>query len=209
MTFRKLVLAGFGAVALMAGGAQATTVSIDFEGFGGFYEPDFDFGGVSFQSEDPAHRMQVGSFGANGPGQSGNVIRSAVPPFGAEPRGGSFGGTFTQATVSSLSLIAGDSGGDLDIFNLQGFDVDGNLVAETGEVSSRAAISLAISGTGIASFFLRIGDLPDNDGSSFVDNVTFTQELAPVPLPGTLPLLGAALFVLGAGVRRRARVGHG
>ncbi|ABD55590.1 VPLPA-CTERM sorting domain-containing protein [Jannaschia sp. CCS1] len=197
------IAAGIVALGLAAGAANANTVSIDFEDFSGFYAPTFDFGGVSFQSVDPNQSMQVGRVGALGAGQSGHVLRSAVPPFGAEPRGGSFGGTFLGTTVSFLSLVAGDSGGDLDIFNLQGFDANGSLVSETGELRSNAATLLSIQGAGIASFLLTIGDLPDNDGSSVVDNFTFTQEVAAVPLPASLPLLGVGALALGVVARRR------
>jgi hypothetical protein len=206
MGFSKYIAAAALAICTTGGAVQASTVSLDFEDFGGFYDADFDFGGVSFRAGEPGQQMQVGTFGANGPGQSGNTLRAAVPPFGGFPRGGAFGGTFLGRTVSALSLVAGDSGGDLDIFNLQAFDAGGNLVDETGEVSANSAIALSVSGSGIASFFLTIGDRPNNNGSSFVDNVSFTQELAPVPLPTSLPLLGAGLLGLGFVARRRRKM---
>ncbi|MEJ6389011.1 PEP-CTERM sorting domain-containing protein [Gymnodinialimonas ulvae] len=205
MGISNYIAAAVVAFCAMGGAAQASTVSLDFESFGGFYDADFDFGGVSFQAGEPGQQMQVGSFGANGPGQSGNTLRAAVPPFGGFPRGGAFGGTFLGSTVSALSLVAGDSGGDLDIFNLQAFDASGNLLDETGEVSGNSAVALSVSGSGIASFFLSIGDRPDNNGSSFVDNVSFTQEVAPVPLPASLALLGAGVLGLGLVARRRRK----
>lgn len=112
---------------------------------------------------------------------------------------------FDGFTVSLLSFVVGDSGGDLDIFRLRGFDTNGVEIADSGELGSRSAISVSILGTGISSFLLEIADLPFNDGSSVIDNVNFDIEVAAVPLPASLPLIGFGLLALGAVGRTRRK----
>ena len=144
-----------------------------------------------------------GSSVAAGPGQSGQVARAATPPFGSIPRGGDIGGMFDGFTVSALSFVVGDSGGDEDFFRLLGFDINGVEIANSGQLSSFSAITVSIFGAGIKSFLLEIDDLPNNFGSSSIDNVMFDVEMSAVPLPASLPLMGFALLVLGAATRRR------
>ncbi len=192
--------------------AAAGTVNFDADATG-FYGPNdgsqnynpgsyqgAGLGGIIFNTPI---LVQAAGFGA-GPGQTGNVGQQATPPFGGDPKGQSFGGSFDGFTVSSLSIQVGDSGGDEDIFRLFGFDSNGAQIADSGELKSLAAIPVSISGTGIASFFLEIEDTPTNfDGSSFFDNIVFAEEAAVVPLPATLPLIGAGLLGLGIAGRRK------
>lgn len=188
---------------LAAGSGLAATV--DFEAQSGFYDtstPSSVFSGIVF---DRDIQVLAGSSVAAGPGQSGQVARAATPPFGANPRGGNIGGMFDGFTVSLLSFVVGDSGGDLDIFRLRGFDTNGVEIADSGELGSRSAISVSILGTGISSFLLEIADLPFNDGSSVIDNVNFDIEVAAVPLPASLPLIGFGLLALGAVGRTRRK----
>ncbi|WP_299847342.1 VPLPA-CTERM sorting domain-containing protein [uncultured Roseovarius sp.] len=187
-------------VSLSAGAAHAVTV--DFNNIAtGFYAAGTDFSGITFDSGIQLRTFQQG---AGGPGMDGNIARQ----FGGTPfrQGESIGGAFNGFTVSSLSLVAGDSGGDIDIINFQAFDSLGNLVDETGAINSRSSILLSLSGTGIASFFLDIEDVPQNfNGSSNFDNITFAKEAAVVPLPASLPLLGAGLVAMGVVGRRRKK----
>lgn len=196
----KLTLAIIAALSISASAAMASTVVVDFDdsptGFG-----SNNFGGLVFNGD-----IQVlpATVVAPGPGQTGNVARAATPPFGANPRGGSVSGFFEGFTVSSLSFLVGDSGTDLDIFQLVGFDASGTAVADSGKVSSNAAIVIGILGTGISSFDLFIGDQPDTGGSSVFDNVTFVTEVSAVPLPA-----GGLLLLSGLGgvvaLRRRKK----
>lgn len=205
----KILVTAFLAMALPLGAAHATVIQVNFDNVSGFnttgtgypeYTSD-DIGGIIFDRD--VQILSVASAGAAGPGQSGNVAREAVPPFGGFPRGGDVGGTFDGFTVSTLSLVVGDSGGDLDIFELLGFDASGNQIVTSGVKSSNSAIPISISAAGIASFLLKISDLPDNDGSSFFDNFEFDTEVAAVPSPATLPLLGFGLAFLIANRHRR------
>ncbi|SEV88108.1 hypothetical protein SAMN04488515_0036 [Cognatiyoonia koreensis] len=211
------------AITTLAAPASAATITIDFEGTTGFYgpnDPSINYGtggsrgtGISGLIFD--RPIQVGTgpfFGAPGPAQSGNIARQANPPFGAAPsvtneRGSTFGGSFDGFTVSSLSLVVGDSGGDLDIFELLGFDVDGNEITTSGVLRSNSELTIAIAGTGIASFLLNIDD--DNSllsgGSSTFDNIVFETEVSTVPLPASLPLVGFALASLGLVGRLRKK----
>lgn len=200
----KLLLVTAAAMAISAGNAFAATVDVDFENVSGFFNTDFtsaDIGGIVF---DRDVQVLSAAAAAGGPGQSGNVARQAQPPFGGFPRGGTVGGSFDGFTVSTLSLVVGDSGGDLDNFELLGFDAGGTQIAASGNVASAAATTLSISGTGIASFLLEISDnVPSNGGSSVFDNISFDTEVAAVPLPASLPLVGFGLIALGAATRRR------
>ena len=173
-------------------------VTIDFETAANGFTTN-TFSGLVFNE----NIQVIANFGAKGPGQSGKVAREAVPPFGAEPRGGSVSGSFDGFTVSTLSFNVGDSGGDTDIFRLLGFDAFGAQIADSGVLSSSSAMLVSIAGSGIASFALNISDTPNTGGSSVFDNISFDQELAAVPLPASLPLIGVGLLALGAVGRRR------
>lgn len=201
----KFTIAAASALTISASAGFAATIDVDFDSVSGFFGTDFtsaDIGGVIFDSD--VQVLSTASAGAAGPGQSGNVARQAQPPFGGFPRGGTVGGTFDGFTVSSFSVVVGDSGGDLDNFQLIGFDAGGAQIASSGLISSSSATSVAISGTGIASFLIEISDnVPADGGSSFFDNFQFESEVAAVPLPASLPLIGFGLLALGATARRR------
>ena len=169
--------------ALLLAAAAAPAATVDFDGLApGFYAAGTEFSGIIF---DGGIQIRTFSAGAGGPGMSGNIARQ----FGGTPfrQGESIGGRFAGFTVSALSVVAGDSGGDLDIINFRGFDADGALVDETGPVSSRSSVLLSLAGPGIASNF---------------DNFKFTREVAPVPVPASLPLAVFGLFALGVAARR-------
>ena len=72
----------------------ALAVVIDFEAQAGFYgstTPSSEFAGIVF---DRDVQVLAGTSVAARPGQSGQVARAAIPPFGGLPRGGA-----QQATV--------------------------------------------------------------------------------------------------------------
>lgn len=201
---KKLLLSTITVLGLSVGAASAATVTIDFDNLpDGFIGPADSLSGLSFD-RDIQILAATSPQAAPGPGQTGQIARQSTRPFGSQPRGQSFGGSFSGFTVSSLSIIVGDSGGDEDIFRLFGYDASGAAVADSGELKSIAAIPVGISGTGIASFFLFIEDTPVNfAGSSFFDNVVFDTEVNVVPLPATLPLISIGLAALGLTARRR------
>lgn len=210
---KNVLLTAVAAMGLSTVAATAAVVTIDFDtNATGFYGPNdgsqsysagsYQGTGINGLLFGTPILVQAANAGA-GPGQSGNVGQQATPPFGGDPKGGAFGGIFDGFTVSSLSILVGDSGGDLDIFQLVGYDVDGNVVDDTGDIGSNLATTVSVSGTGIASFDLFIADIPDNQGSSFFDNIVFDTETSVVPLPATLPMIGFGLLALSALARRR------
>ena len=190
-------------IAAMACAGQAGAATIDFDQLAtGRYDAGTNFSGVVF---DEAIQIRTFAAGAGGPGMSGNIARMCDGPFCSQfGSGQSIGGSFDGFTVSSLSLVAGDSGGDIDTLNLQVFDAAGGLLGQTGVISSASSVPLSLSFAGIASFFLEIEDVPAGfNGSSAFDNISFDVEISPVPLPASLPMLAFALG--GIGLMRRKR----
>jgi hypothetical protein len=202
VTMSKLLSAASAVLALSAVSASAVPVLVDFDDPGqttGVFDPGTSFSGLLFNED-----IQVGStFSAPAPGHTGNYARQFGLPFGGPPTGSSVSGSFDGFTVSSLSFFVGDSGNDLDNFQLVGRDSGGSVIADTGVLSSQAAITVSIAAAGIATFDLIISDnVPADGGSSVFDNIAFDTETAVVPLPATLPLIGFGLAALGL-VRRR------
>ena len=185
--------------ASLAFALPASATTIDFEDFAGkptvaqgtFFEgvaaaAGEDLGGLSFDSE-----LRVGQFRfSDGPATDGFIALKTDSIF--NPKTYDVVGTFA-GTVNSLTLGAGDSGGDLDNVTLRGFAADGTLVDEDS-FSARSSQFLTISGTGIAYFEL-------NTVSGGFDNISFDL-IAAVPVPASLPLILAGLGGLVA-LRRR------
>lgn len=203
------------AAALLASATAASAVTVDFEAIAdGVYVAGtvFSGAGVIGGSEGITfdQSIQVGPTdvvplsGINGPGIDGQAARQIAGQFG-QIKGESIGGSFTS-TVSAFSLFAGDSGGDNDIIVLTGFDTFGAIV-DTDSFSAIQSQFLSISGAGISSFTLDIsaGVTGLLGGSSGFDNLNFTFEGAPVPLPASLPLLGLAIAGMGFVSRRKNR----
>ena len=184
--------------AAMAVASQAQAVTVDFEGLTpGVFAAGTDFSGLSFDQD-----VQIDTFSfLAGPATTGNIARQfkKTGQFTSET-GGSINGFF-EATVSSLTLGAGDVCCDVDNIVLTGFDALGNVVA-SDSYSGAASGFLTIAGAGIASFSLAITDV-NSTGSSGFDNFSFDVErTATVPLPAGLPLLAFALGGLGFISRR-------
>lgn len=189
-----LKMAGLAAAfTLIAGVGSAATV--DFEEFarGDRIAAGTDLGGVFFNEE---LKIEDRSF-AIGPTQSGNVAGRVTPSFG------SLSGGFLTS-VNAFSLAVGDSGFDPDGITLTGFDAFDGIV-DSFSVLSDAATTASIAGAGIVRFTLVFTDNTpgDGDGSASIDNLEFTPELAPVPLPAALPMLLIGVGALGLTRRRR------
>jgi len=79
-------------------------VVIDFEAQAGFYgstTPSSEFAGIVF---DRDVQVLAGTSVAARPGQSGQVARAAIPPFGGLPRGGDIGGLFGLNLAAALGF---------------------------------------------------------------------------------------------------------
>lgn len=95
-----------------------------------------------------------------------------------------------SATLMSSTLYSGSWDLEIEAGGKYFQSVSGFVPQET------ASLSFVITST-------RIGGGTNNDG--YIDNASFTMaEVAPVPLPAALPLLGAGVLAM-AGVARRRR----
>jgi hypothetical protein len=105
--------------------------------------------------------------------------------------------------VISVSFVYGGNEGVFDVVARDGGGVvvDSFFQAWTGDGESAGPVTLM--GIGIRSLFWQ------DPGNRFaaIDNITITVDMAPVPLPATLPLLASGLFAFGL-VRRRRRMAN-
>jgi len=106
-------------------------------------------------------------------------------------------GSFTTA-VSSLSVLMGDVGGDLDSGTLVAYDSSNNIIA-TDSVSDTSWFTVAVAGNNIDHFRIF------SSGLVVYDTITFNQQTS-VPDGGTtVAMLGLALVGVGAARRKFAR----
>ncbi len=104
----------------------------------------------------------------------------------------------TVTSVSSISVLAGDSGGDEDTVTLRGFNAMNVLVDEAMFTGSTAQ-TLSISGAGITHFIiLQVNGIA-------IDDLTFTPESgsSAVPEPSAIVLFGIGLVCVAMGRLRR------
>ncbi len=173
-----------GATAALLLSTPALATTVDFEEF---TQTTSIAAGTEYMGITFDQNIQVGAFGfLDGPATDGYIAR------GTAPLGGTVTGFFS-GVVSMLTLGAGDVCCDIDNVTLSGFDINGNLV-DSDSFSGAASQFLSIAGTGIASFTIA-------QSSGGFDNLEF--DLAPVPLPASLPLLLAGLG--GIAVMRRKK----
>ena len=170
----------------------ALAIEIDFENANRGASTQ-SFSGLTFNEK--VHILPSAAV-TTGPGQSGNVARAQGKGSRGSNKGGSLSGFFEGFTASELSFIVGDGDPDTDFFQLMGYDIDGQLIADSGPQSSETAILVGIAGQGIATFVLSISDQPDTGGSSLIDNVSYSVYIPNVPLPATLPSLIFAMILL-------------
>lgn len=179
-------------VAMVCGAANAAPVVINFDGF-------------------PASSTQpVGTFDSFGVRFNQNIficggscgdLPSSLPNTGvnADSFGGNITGFFLGpvTSVSSISVFAGDNGGDIDTVTLNGYD-SANVLVDSASFTGTSAQNLSISGAGIVRFEIL------ETGLIAIDDFTFEASAATVPEPTTLALGGLALLAVGVS-RRRAK----
>lgn len=176
-----------------AASAQATTVTLDFDtaATGGQLVADgsvtTSLGTVSLTCAGYC----TNSSGTMYHDQQGNDGNSALLDFGFE--------------VSMLVFdYAGNAGG---VFTAQALDANGDIVDSFFDSSTSNFLpgtgdgTVSLFGSGITA--LRFMDGPNGGNYSVIDNLQITGTSA-VPLPASLPMLGAGLVAIGA-VRRRRR----
>lgn len=165
---------------------------------------------IDFDSFATNATIPVGTFDAQGV-RFDQVLQVSVPgtlpssapnaAASAAPLGGNITGFFLGpvTSVTSISVFAGDTGGDTDTVTLNGFDA-ANVLVDTATFTGISAQTLAISGAGIVRFeILQVGLIG-------IDDFQFTPTggaSAAAPEPGTLALLAGGIIPAVGMIRRR------
>ncbi len=186
----------------VAAPTQAAIVTIDFESFsrGDRVVAGTDIGGGLTLDRDIGFDDR--GFLQNPPATQGIV---AFAPSPVNFQGDDVAGFFASA-VDFLQIGAGDVNRfDTDVITLTAFDSNNAVVGTSSFQNNTGAEFLTITGAGITSFYLDIDDIAsgqlDQNGSAGFDNISFN--VTPVPVPASLPLLGAGMLAFGFAARRR------
>jgi len=160
---------------------------------------------IDFDSYAPGDPIPIGSFDALGVRFNENLaagddnfgLLPSSPPVAAfnndlfyDDITGFFLGSVTS--VTSISVYAGDEGGDQDDVELRGYNA-ANALVDSDFISATSAQWLSISGPGIVRFEI------DQTGFIGIDDFTFN----PIPEASTYALFG--LGALGLAVWRRRK----
>ncbi|WP_417850155.1 PEP-CTERM sorting domain-containing protein [Thalassoglobus sp.] len=179
------------ALLLIPNQGRAAMVTLDFDSFanGQLDNETFNALGIQF-SED----LEIVDGSTIQFGNTGKAAQNFLIP------GGDISAIFvgTVTSVSSISVLAGDSGGDEDTVTLRGFNAMNVLVDEAMFTGSTAQ-TLSISGAGITHFIiLQVNGIA-------IDDLTFTPETesSAVPEPSAIVLFGIGLVCVAMGHRRR------
>lgn len=215
---KKLLLSAAVSVAALA---QASAAVLDFEAFGAANGEPFLLGnefaaafGVSFSSSDD--ELRIVRVGSPTDGFVPNDTPNPADAFGSYFLGTSFDDRFTDLTITYATPVDGLSFemGDIDgreIFTIEIFDAADNLIQtrtiEAGDPNTgdRAVTPVGISGLGVQIAKVVLTGERRNGGNLGIafDNFSVSRD-ATIPLPGALPLFGAAAAGFAA-VRRRRR----
>ena len=168
----------------MVSASSAQAVLIDFETF---TAPTTITAGTNIMGLTFDQNISVAAAFDLFPGSSGNQ--------GIAPGFGGFSGFFSQ-TVASLSIAAGDSGGDIDTVTLVGYDALDQIV-DSDSFTANIGQVLSIVGSGIARF-----ELQDVGTQIVFDNITFEFESDTIPEPAAIALFGLVLAGIGLARRR-------
>lgn len=178
--------------------ANATVITYDDIGMPGQYTGQFADQGYQFNDTMNVIDISAGSlWAANGPAVSGNY--AALNNYYGE---GSFskvgGGTFSFSGTYIKDWANLGLGGSINGF-LNGALVDTVQFNTVGANWDLVAADFAKVDT--------VSIDPDGGQPFLIDNTYVNQSISPVPLPGSLPMFGAALLGLaGIGMKSRRRV---
>ena len=178
------------AAAFIGSGAQATTLTFDTTA-------DCSTAEVAITAGAAASACGLWPSSPNG---TSSLVRSTI----SNPSDSFWTATFTSL-MSMVSIDLGDFNSDPDRLFLSAFDSsDALLGTVTMDIASSSTsmhtLNLAFANISSVTFGVT-GDL--GRGGMYADNLTFSNDVAPVPLPAGLGLLAAGLFGLGAAGRRR------
>lgn len=181
------------------GVSQAVPIVIDFEAYADRTNLNgVNLGGVTLTA--PAQSVEV--FDNNRLGASYHSKTKAVANFSSCPtQSNPLIGVF-DAPVSSVSLWAGDAGGDSDSWRLEIYDatVGGNLIATgtSGQWTGAPYRNITLTGSSILRFEADFTG-PSTAGIAY-DDLSFDADV--IPEPASMALLGLGLVAL---VRRRRK----
>ncbi len=137
-----------------------------------------------------------------GPAGSSALVRSTIPNVLD-----SFWTATFSSTASNVSIDLGDLGSDPDRLFLKAYDAANSLIGAvlldiTASDNTMHTLSLIVSGIKSITFGTIGAQFPgDPDGLGlggiYADNLTYTTEASPVPIPAALPLLATGLGAMG------------
>lgn len=184
------------ALLVSASAAAAATTTIDFESFAdGTDLTGVDLGGVSITAGGATVRI-------SNPVPNGTHGIETVPFSNTSLFRADF-----LVPVSMVSVDLGDFGGDEDNLLIEAYDFGNTFIASSSATLASGVsdmIALSVSGANIGYVLFGSSLSAQFPNSVYADNLTFSADMAVIPLPATAILMMSAFAAFGALRRRRA-----
>lgn len=189
--FKKVVKSGIATVALL-GASAANAALIDFESVAVGVYSSLTFGDATL-----TYTGGTGTFDITAGNNGTNTAISFLQNPGNDPFRLDFAGG-----ASSVFLDVGDFGADQDSAFLELYDQFDNLLSTTlatVPAGSDVSVNFGASASNVA--YALFGDEDPFAGAVYWDNIAWEPagSTNPVPVPGTVALMGLGLLLVGAG----------